>query len=300
MLGRPGGHLAFTLEQHIIALNEDKQNRFSVKELIEGHTTVDELSRAHVFWFYAKAFSPSVYTQLKDLFPHAKYVFGPNILLDKPDVGANDSWDEWFINTVDFDLHLDQVEFYNNHVKKFLRSEMVCKSTHLDKCMRLSIFDEDVIEQDRSIDCLVYSKKRRYDYNFEGFRNKIVAGLKSRNLNFYEITYGSYDKKDFLDLLLKSKVMLNLSLDECPGILNYEAMYCNTPVIGSPHNVPSTFDTQLWVENTDEMTEKYLVRQPEAAAVYLSKLDSFLTGEIETELSPREFVLQHTSYAYCS
>ena len=54
MLGRPGGHLAFTLDQHIIALNEDKQNRFSVKELIEGHTTVDELSRAHVFWFYAR------------------------------------------------------------------------------------------------------------------------------------------------------------------------------------------------------------------------------------------------------
>lgn len=302
MLGRPGGTLGFTYDQHIIGLNSDTQKRFSVESLTRD-LTYQEAEKYDIFWFYAKAFQPQVFQSLKNNFPKKKFVVGPNVLLDKPDVGISDEWDHWLVNHAEFDLHLDQVEFYNRHVKKFIPEKKRSLSTHLDKCMRLEIFDEEVNTSERSIDCLVYSKKRRYDYNFEKFREGIIEGLQQRNLCYKEIVYGNYEKKDFLDTLLKTKVMLNLSLDECPGILNYEAFYCNTHVIGSPHNVPSHYDERLWVQNTDHMTKKYLVRNEKASEDYLKKLDEYFEKYDckESELnSPREYVLKHTSYQrYC-
>ena len=299
MFGRPGGTLGFTLDQHILGLNSDEKNRFHVREFDES-ISLDELSQCEVFWFYAKAFDPSIYQKLKSFFSDRKFVVGPNVLLDKPDVGPCDQWDEWLINEAEFDLHLDQVKFYNEHVKKFFPEAKKLKSTYLDKCMRLEIFDHDVDVRKRNIDCLVYSKKRRYDHSFEKFREQILEGIESRKINYRELTYGSYKKEDFLDTLLSTKIMLNLSLDECPGILNYEAFYCNTPVIGSPNNVPSTFDQNFWVPDTDRMTEKYLVRDPDSSRHYLKKLDDFLEGGLKMTKSPRDFVLNHTSYQrYC-
>lgn len=302
MFAKPGGHLGFTFDQHVIALNADNQNRFEV-HVANNEMTYEYILSFDIFWFYAKAFHPTLYNRLINDFPDKLFIVGPNVLLDKPDIGISDSWDDWLVNEAQFDLHLDQVKFYNNHVKKFFPDSKKKLSTYLDKCMRLDIFENDIKESNRDIDCLVYSKKRRYDKNFENFRENIIKGLNERNINYKEIVYGSYDKKEFLSLLLRAKVMINLSLDECPGILNYEAFYCNCHVIGSPHNVPSHYDEKLYVHNTDFMTEKYFVRKPETAKNYLEKIDWFFKDYIHEEKNkniPREFVLRHTSYErYC-
>jgi hypothetical protein len=299
MFGRPGGTLGFTFDQHVKGLNSDNKKRFQV-EVARNQITYEELESFDIFWFYAKAFNPSLYEAIFKEFSHKRFIVGPNVLLDKPDVGLSDEWDKWLVNHATFDLQLDQVEFYNNHVKKFLPDDKKKISKHLDKCMRLDIFEKQVNNSLRDIDCLVYSKKRRYDVHFEAFRKNIIEGLNERNLIFEEITYGSYEKEDFLKKLLKTKLMINLSLDECPGILNYEAFYCNTHVIGSPHNVPSHYDKSLHVEGSDEMTERYLLRKPESAQLYLKKIDWFFSDYKAKEISPREYVLEHTSYQrYC-
>ena len=302
MFGRPGGTLGFTFDQHVIALNSDQKKRFHV-EVAKDRLSVDEVSNFDIFWFYAKAFHPNLYETLKSTFSDKLFIVGPNVLLDKPDVGISDEWDNWLINHCEFDLHLDQVEFYNNHVKKFLPEKKRAISTHIDKCMRLDIFENDISQSKREIDCLVYSKKRRYDVHFDQFRKNIIDGIEQRGLSYKEITYGSYEKEYFLQTLIKTKLMINLSLDECPGILNYEAFYCNTHVIGSEHNVPSHYDRTLHVKDSDYMTEKYLVRPPESSEKYLSKIDWFFSdyyGKKDKTLSPRDFVLQHTSYErYC-
>ena len=300
MFARPGGTLGFTFDQHVIGLNSDKKKRYLVS-IASNSTTIQDIEDHDILWFYAKAFHPSVFENLRRAFPGKFFIVGPNVLLDKPDVGISDEWDDWLINKAEFDLHLDQVEFYNDHVKKFFPVEKRKLSTHLDKCMRLEIFDTEVEDSIRDIDCLIYSKKRRYDYHFDSFRKNIIEGLEKLGINYKEVVYGNYRKDDFLKTLLKTKVMLNLSLDECPGILNYEAFYCNTHVIGSSHNCPSHYDEKMIVKNTDFMTEKYLVRKPEAADDYLDKLSWFLKeGEKESLRSPREFVLNHTSYQrYC-
>ena len=302
MFAKPGGTLGFTFDQHVKALNSDPKKRFDV-HCVNNQMRYEDLEDFDVFWFYAKAFQPNLYQNLMYRFPKKKFVVGPNVLLDKPDVGISDEWDNWLINHADFDLHLDQVEFYNNHVKKFFPDEKKRLSTHVDKCMRLDIFDKDIEETERNIDCLVYSKRRRYDTHFEGFRKGILEGLEKRGLKYKEITYGSYKKEEFLSTLLRTKVMINLSLDECPGILNYEAFYCNCHVIGSPHNVPSHYDENLHVLQTDYMTEKYLVRPKESSEKYLQKIDWFFSKYLKNEENkslPREYVLSHTSYErYC-
>tara|TARA_R100000657_G_C4666668_1_gene110639 strand:+ start:358 stop:1341 length:984 start_codon:yes stop_codon:yes gene_type:complete len=301
MFGRPGGTLAFTFDQHVLALNSDLEKRFSV-EVARDQMSYQEISQFDILWFYAKAFSPNVYENLYKNFGNKKFIVGPNVLLDKPDIGISDQWDNWLINYANYDLQLDQVQFYNDHVKKFLPDHKKNVSTYVDKCMRLDIFDKDIGEFERKIDCLVYTKKRRYDVHFDSFRNEIISGLANRGLQFEEIIYGNYKKIDFLEKLLKTKVMINLSLDECPGILNYEAFYCNVHVIGSPHNVPSHYDESLHVKNSDEMTEKYLVRKPEASRLYLEKVDWFFSDYLSQKTpSPRDYVLHHTSYQkYCN
>tara|TARA_R100000008_G_C3581599_1_gene168920 strand:- start:1247 stop:2227 length:981 start_codon:yes stop_codon:yes gene_type:complete len=296
MCSRPGGDRGpgLTFGHHVKALNEDKQRRFNVEEL----WNIDQ-SRLHefdIFWFYAKGFAPDTYYYLKHHFPNKKFVFGPNVLLDKPDIGAADQWDEWFLTQVDFDLYIDQVEFYNNHVKKFLRKDIVHKADYLDKCVTFDIDESIIKNKNTEYDCLVYSKKRRYDDNYEHFRDNLVVELEKNNISYVEITYGKYQRQEYFDALLKSKCCINLSLDECPGIATYEAMFLDVPIIGSPSNTPSIFNQDFWVHDTDYMTDKYLKRKDDAALAYIDKIKEFLDDKIPMAESPREYILRHAGY----
>mgnify|MGYP001208502446 CR=1 FL=1 len=301
MIGKPGGNLVRTYDWHIEALNNDKKKRYKV-DCIHSMTKNVDISKYNIAWFYAKAFQPEMYHTIKKLRPDIKIVFGPNILLDKPDVGPSDDWDKWYIENCKPDLHLDQVSFYSNHVKKFLKEDVKKVAKTLNKCIKIenNLYNPDIKKE---YDCLIYSKKRRYDTRFEDFRYDLLLLLEKNNINFCEIPagkFGSYNRNDYFKLLNKSKVMINLSLDECPGILNYESMFFNVPVIGSPHNVPITSCKDFYVKDTDEMTEKYLVRKKDAAEKYFNKIKDFLDGKINSNINHREWVLKETSFQnYC-
>jgi glycosyltransferase involved in cell wall biosynthesis len=297
MCSRPGGDRGpgLTYGHHVRALNQDEKDRFFVKELWNTREK-DELAGYDVYWFYAKGFDPRIYNYLKQKYPNKKYVFGPNVLLDKPDIGAADPWDEWFLSEVEFDLYIDQVEFYNNHVKKFLRKELVCKADYLDKCVTFDISEQTIDNKTDKYDCLLYSKKRRYDDNYEHFRRGLRGLLDENGVSYIQVHYGDYKREDYFDALSQSRCCVNLSLDECPGIATYEAMHMDTPIIGSPHNTPSIFDQNFWVHDTDYMTEKYLKRKEDAHVNYYHKIRSFLDGDLVPLISPREYILKHTSY----
>ncbi len=300
MCSKPGGDRGpgLTFNHHVDALNNDKENRFMVDELwnLSQDELEQDLDRYDIFWFYAKGFHPNTYEYIKKNLPNKKIVIGPNVLLDYPDHGPYDNWDKWFVENVNFDLYLDQVKFYNDHVKKFLRPELVEKADFLDKCVTFDI-DPSIIENKNiQYDCLVYSKRRRYDDNYFDFHEGLIEGLEQRGISFIELTYGSYKREEYFDALLKSKCCINLSLDECPGIATYEAMFLDVPIIGSPHNTPSIFDQSFWVHDTDYMTDKYLKRKDGAYNNYLEVLDSFLAGGIKQSISPREYILQHAGY----
>lgn len=300
MIGKPGGNLVRTYEWHIKALNEDKKNRFSVECIHNMKGNVD-ISKFDVFWFYAKAFHPDLYNKIKKIRPEAFFICGPNILLDKPDIGPSDEWDFWYVNHCNPNIHLDQVDFYSNHVKKFLNKQTAAKAKTLDKCIKLdeSLYDSNC---EKTFDCLLYSKKRRYDHSFEDFRLSLIELLEKNNISFCEVAagkFGSYKREDYFSLLNKSKIMVNLSLDECPGILNYESMFFNVPVIGSRNNVPVNSNEELYVNNSDIMTENYLQRTKDAHEKYFEKITQVLDSELVNH-KPRDFVINHTSFErYC-
>ena len=297
MCSMPGGDRGPLLGygHHIKALNADEHGRFFVDEVFKLNKEED-LANFDIYWFYAKGFDPKIYYFLKEKFGDKKFVFGQNILLDKPDVGASDPWDEWFINEVDFDLYVDQVEYYNNHVKKFLREEVRNKADYLDKCVIFDIDEKTLESKEPEYDCLVYSKKRRYDDNYEEFRDNLLRLLEENNISYNIITYGSYKREEFFEELAKCRCCINMSIDECPGMAMYEAMHMNVPVIGSPHSTPSNFDSRFWVHGTDRMTDKYIKRNEGAAEAYVAKVKEFLDGKLKIKKTPREHVLQHTSY----
>ena len=304
MIGKPGGNLKRTYEWHIEALNLDKLKRYNVECIHEKNTNNFSIKKYDIFWFYAKAFHPSLYLEIKKQRPDAKIICGPNITLDKPDVGISDEWDNWYLNYCYPDLHLDQVLFYSNHVKKFLNEKTKKVAKCLDKCLKINnnFYNKD---EEKIYDCLVYSKKRRYDKNFEDFRYDLIDLLEKNNIKFCEVAagkFGNYKREDYFDLLNKSKVLVNLSLDECPGILNYESMFFNVPVIGSKHNVPITSAPELHVTDSDYMTENYLVRPKNSAAKYFKKIVQFLNDELTLSIkNHRSWILNHTSYEnYCN
>ena len=301
MCSKPGGDRGpgLTFSHHVDALNKDKLNRFNVQELWnldQNDLTREDLDKFDVFWFYAKGFHPNTYEALKKALPDKKFVFGPNVLLDYPDFGPHDNWDKWFVNNVDFDLYIDQVEHYNNHVKKFLNPNLVHKADYLDKCVTFDIDPSLIENKNIEYDCLVYSKRRRYDDNYFDFHDGLIENLEENNISFIEITYGQYKRQEYFDALLKSKCCINLSLDECPGIATYEAMFLDVPIIGSPSNTPSIFDENFWVHDTDYMTDKYLKRKDEAYKNYIEVVKRFLNGDLKPSISPRKYILQHAGY----
>jgi hypothetical protein len=296
MCSRPGGDRGpgLTFSHHVDALNQDKLSRFYVREIWKIEAS--DIQYFDIFWFYAKGFDPNLYYYLKNSYPDKKFVFGPNVLLDKPDVGAADEWDKWFLSKVEFDLYIDQVEYYNNHVKKFLREDLVHKASYLDKCVTFDLDERFSKDKKIEYDCLIYSKKRRYDDNYSHFRDNLIKLLDEQEISYIEITYGNYKREEYFDALFKSKCCVNMSLDECPGIATYEAMHADTPIIGSPHNTPSIFDENYWVHDTDYMTDRYLKRKEDAHVRYYNKIKEFLDGDLQINVSPREYVLKHTSY----
>ena len=166
MCSRPGGDRGpgLTFSHHVDALNQDKLGRFNVEELWkldQQKLDHDTLSKFDVFWFYAKGFHKSTYETLKKALPNKKFVFGPNVLLDYPDLGPHDYWDKWFVSSVEFDLYIDQVEHYNNHVKKFLNPELVHKADYLDKCVTFDI-DPALIEN-KSLNMIVWFTQKDVD-----------------------------------------------------------------------------------------------------------------------------------------
>ena len=285
---------------HILAYNTDKLNRFYVEELF-NLTSDNQVDQFDIFWFYAKCFDPRLYHHLKEKWPNKKFVFGQNVLLDKPDLGISDQWERWFIDSVDFDLYLDQVKYYNDYVKQFFREELKDKADYLDKCVVFDI-DENVINNKKNeYDCLLYDKKLRYDDKYDEFKESLISQLQESNISFKEITYGKYDRSEYFQELTKCRCCVNLSMQECPGLAMYEAMHMDVPVIGSPHSVPSIFDKSFWVLGTDEMTDRYIKRNDNAANLYVEKIKQFVNNELPIVTTPRDFVLHHAGYErYCN
>jgi glycosyltransferase involved in cell wall biosynthesis len=79
---------------------------------------------------------------------------------------------------------------------------------------------------EKDIDCLLYIKHRsEYDVS------NVINTIKSSNLRYEVLTYGSYNEDQYINLLRRSKFMIVLDAHESQGFALQEAMSCNVPLL---------------------------------------------------------------------
>jgi hypothetical protein len=139
-------------------------------------------------------------------------------------------------------------------------------------------------------DCLIYFKRRT-----EEELHKIVNFIKSKNLSYNIISYGSYQESDFELLSSQSKFCFLLNGSESQGIAVQEMMNDNIPLLvwditewndqGEFYKVPST-SVPYWSETCGErfFNENQM---EETFCKFYDRISSY---------NPREFVEKNLSY----
>ena len=231
MCSIPGGDRgpANAYKNHLKSLRTSKS--LIVNE-ITNINNISELSNYNIFWFYVR-FNPNLYYYIKQNIKKAKFIMGPNVLFEKPEIGPSDNWEKWFINEVKCDVYLNKASYYLEHVRKFFKNSK--KYITLENCLDIKNYDQSSITN-KDIDYLVYYKKRRIDNNFDLVFNNINKKIKDLNFKTKEINYGNYSKDEYFNLLKRSKFCLWLSIEDICANGQMESLYNNCIPIGTKYS----------------------------------------------------------------
>lgn len=137
--------------------------------------------------------------------------------------------------------------------------------------------------------------------NTENLLHPILAYLTAHQINYQVITYGSYQLKDYKELLAESIGMIFLCEHESQGIAYQEAMCMNVPIFA--------WDMGKWIDpNRLEWGEKEVV---EASSVpyfdslcgdkfqnlseFENNFESFYAKALNNEYHPRNYVIENLS-----
>jgi hypothetical protein len=144
----------------------------------------------------------------------------------------------------------------------------------------------------KEIDFLIYYKRRS-----ESELKLITSFLSKNNYTYTILKYGNYKEDDFLNLINKSKYGLVIDGTESQGIAIQEMMSCNLPLL--------IWDVSYWDDRGyDFRVEATSV--PYWSSVCgekfnnLDNLENTFNMFINTNYSPREFILNNLSINICT
>jgi hypothetical protein len=155
--------------------------------------------------------------------------------------------------------------------------------------------------KDKVFDFLIYIKIR---WDKEEFQNKLIEPilqkLRSSNLSFIDITYGSYSEDEYYKKLNLSKALLFLTEHESQGIACCEAMSMNLPILAWDPEYCHDPNRFLW--NDPYMPSSTVPFFDERCGVKFKdqndfgvKLDNFLLKLGSGGFRPREYILEKIS-----
>jgi hypothetical protein len=219
---------------HMDALNSDK--RFTVRECSHSSLNYREFESADIFWFYSLPFDMDRYAFIKSGFPDRKIVVGPNVFLEKGELGPSSDFEMWATHSLKCDLYCNVADYYLKHVNSFFNFK---NPFVLPYCTGTNFKDETAPIAGRPVDILIYRKARRSDPENDRVFLEIRNGLKNRHpsLNVDFIEYGKYDRELFLSLCDKSKICLWLSAEDYCSLAQLECYSRGTPILGTPWNL---------------------------------------------------------------
>ena len=189
------------------------------------------MRRFDVAWAYVR-FHPAVHSRCLEL--GLPVIGGPNIALERADLGVTDDWERWYLTQSSVQVNLNVAEYYSDRVREFVTSNMKCRT--LEYCYE----SEEILNSHRSanlVDVLIYEKDRVNDGKSSSRIIALQDVLKSRGLSYRTVQYGSHTRDEYIRECLGSRTCAWLSIEDYCSLAQIEAHLSGCCVIGTPYNL---------------------------------------------------------------
>ena len=277
MAAIPGGDRgpAIGYRQHLAALLSSPD--FKIDLLTQEMWSNPSLMRQYdVVWGYVR-FHQDILKRCNDY--KIPFISGPNVVLERGDLGPSDDWEKWFFEEAKIDVNLNVANYYTDRVKSFVKTNMKCKT--LEYCYEDSEIEKD-LETEREFDVLIYSKNRVQDNRASEIAKLLDSSLKNLNLKTVTIDYGDYPRKFYTELCKKSKVAAWLAIEDYCSLGQIEMMLSGCRIIGTPWNltIPTFYEDKCHESQT--ISSKNWIQwnsNEEIISDYTKKIVSVLSQE---------------------
>lgn len=230
-LSAPGGDRgpAVGYRNHLKALSVDG---FQITELDQTIWESDFLMKQFsCAWAYVR-FDPHILLRCSNL--GIPVIGGPNIAMERADVGISDPWENWYLRESNISLNLNVAHYYTDHVRSFAKPGLQCKT--LEYCYEAN-FGEIPSDAEKENDVLVYVKNRINDKDSAVIAAFFCELLKNEKISYRVIEYGSYNREEYLRLCKSSKVVAWFSIEDYCSLAQIEAHLSGCCVVGTPYNL---------------------------------------------------------------
>jgi len=253
---------------HLSSINNS--DYFDIDLINENHIqNIHLLEKYDIFWFSIR-FHCNLYYFLKQNFPNKIYIMGPNVLFEKAEIGPSDDWERWFVNEVNCDIYFNKADFYLKRAKEFFKRSKAYEV--LPNCIDQKNL-EDLRIKNKNIKnnkVLVYSKKRRIDKQFDILFPKLISALNKEKIDFDIVTYGNYEKKDFLEMLPSYSCCFWFSIEDFCSNAQLEVQSVGVPIIGTMFNTTHTYDKNLITKGAKLTKENWITWESDVADMYIN------------------------------
>lgn len=291
-ISAPGGDRgpAVGYRNHVKALSE---NGFEIKDLTQEIWQDPALMKSFdIAWAYVR-FHPLVYSKCLEF--GIPIIGGPNIALERADIGITDDWELWYLTQSSVDVNLNVAEYYTDHVKKFVTSSMKCRT--LEYCYE----SEEILSAQRvskPIDVLIYEKDRVNDSKTNSRSRALRAELEASGLTYRIIQYGNHTRDEYIRECLGARVCAWLSVEDYCSLAQIEAHLAGCCVIGSPYNLTIPVLDSCIVEGSQSIRNWVSWEEDSIVAKsYTSAIKKVLSSRDLDSLT-RETVKHRQSYDY--
>jgi hypothetical protein len=256
-ISSPGGDRgpAVGYRNHLKALSTDGFEMVEINQEIWGN---DELLKFFdVAWAYVR-FHPAVHDRLNSL--GVPIIGGPNVALERGDVGITDDWERWYLKESKVNTNLNVAEYYTDRVKSFANSALRCRT--LEYCYESKEI-ENLSKVEKSNDVLIYVKERVNDRDTEKTASLLRGSLDSLGISHRSIYYGSYSREDYLRECSLSRACAWLSIEDYCSLAQIESHLAGCCVVGTEYNLTIPVDSRAIVTGSQEMRDWISWKTPE-------------------------------------
>jgi len=294
MISSPGGDRgpAIGYKNHLKAFKSDE--RFEIIELSnENINRKDIINNVDIVWAYVR-FHPSLFNYFKSL--NKVFIGGPNVLFERGDLGPTDEWEKSYCGLKNLDFHINNSDYYLEHVKKFLNAEI--KTFSHEACYDLNDLPNANRTFHRNNDVLIYFKQRINDDKTPEILEKIENQLKDKNLKYKILRYGNHKRDDFISLARISKSCIWLSIEDYCSLAQIESHLCGCPVIGTNYNltIPICDDAIVDAQNFNSWIEW---KDPQLVSEsFLAGVEKILNKKDINLITEKSAIIRHSYEKY--